>query len=142
MPFVIAAIVDRGIPSGDANYVIRMGRILVALGLVGLLSSVTAQFFAAKAAVGLATRLRRAVFAHIQKLGYADLDRIGASTLITRMTSDINQLQSGVNLGLRLFLRSPFIVFGAMFMAFAIDARCAAIFAVTIPVLALSLIHI
>ena len=136
VPFVIAAIIDRGIPSGDANYIIRMGLILVGLGLVGLLSSVTAQYFAARASVGLATRLRHALFAHIQRLSYADLDRAGTSTLITRMTSDVNQVQSGINLGLRLFLRSPFIVFGAMIMAFTIDARCALIFAVAIPVLA------
>ena len=136
VPFVIAAIIDRGIPSGDADSIVRMGLILVALGLVGLACSVTAQFFAAKAAVGLATKLRHALFAHVQKLSYADLDRAGSSTLITRMTSDVNQLQSGVNLGLRLFLRSPFIVFGAMVMAFTIDARAAAIFAVAIPVLA------
>lgn len=136
VPFVIAAIIDRGIPSGDADSIVRMGLILVALGLVGLACSVTAQFFAAKAAVGLATKLRYALFAHVQKLSYADLDRAGSSTLITRMTSDVNQLQSGVNLGLRLFLRSPFIVFGAMVMAFTIDARAAAIFAVAIPVLA------
>lgn len=136
VPFVIAAIIDKGIPSADAGYVIRMGLILVLLGLVGLASSVTAQFFAAKAAVGLATKLRHAVFAHIQRLSYADLDRLGTSTLITRMTSDINQVQSGVNLGLRLFLRSPFIVFGAMIMAFVIDPGCAVIFAVVIAVLA------
>ena len=136
VPFVIAAIVDRGIPNGDAPYILRMGAILVLLGLIGLASSVTAQYFAAKAAVGLATKLRHAVFAHIQRLGFADLDRIGTSTLITRMTSDINQVQSGVNLGLRLFLRSPFIVFGAMIMAFIIDVRCALVFAVAIPLLA------
>ena len=136
VPFVIAAIVDKGIPGGDAGYILRMGAVLVLLGLIGLASSVTAQYFAAKAAVGLATKLRHAVFAHIQKLGFADLDRIGTSTLITRMTSDINQVQSGVNLGLRLFLRSPFIVFGAMIMAFTIDVRCALVFAVAIPVLA------
>ena len=136
VPFVIAAIVDKGIPGGDAGYILRMGAVLVLLGLIGLASSVTAQYFAAKAAVGLATKLRHAVFAHIQRLGFADLDRIGTSTLITRMTSDINQVQSGVNLGLRLFLRSPFIVFGAMIMAFTIDVRCALVFAVAIPVLA------
>ena len=136
VPFVIAAIVDKGIPNGDAPYILCMGAVLVLLGLIGLASSVTAQYFAAKAAVGLATKLRHAVFAHIQKLGFADLDRIGTSTLITRMTSDINQVQSGVNLALRLFLRSPFIVFGAMIMAFIIDVRCALVFAVAIPVLA------
>ena len=136
VPFVIAAIIDKGIPGGDAPYILRMGAVLVLLGLIGLASSVTAQYFAAKAAVGLATKLRHAVFAQIQRLGFADLDRIGTSTLITRMTSDINQVQSGVNLGLRLFLRSPFIVFGAMIMAFTIDVRCALVFAVAIPVLA------
>ena len=136
VPFVIADIIDKGIPGGDAGYILRMGAVLVLLGLIGLASSVTAQYFAAKAAVGLATKLRHAVFAQIQRLGFADLDRIGTSTLITRMTSDINQVQSGVNLGLRLFLRSPFIVFGAMIMAFTIDVRCALVFAVAIPVLA------
>jgi len=136
VPFVIAAIIDKGIPSGDADSILKMGLVLVGLALVGLLCSVTAQFFAAKAAVGLATRLRRALFAHIQKLSYSDLDHLGASTLITRLTGDINQLQSGVNLGLRLFLRSPFIVFGAMIMAFTIDVKSALIFAIVIPVLA------
>ncbi len=135
VPFVVAAIVDTGIPSGDAGRVARMGLLLVALGLVGLLSSVTAQYFAAKAAVGLAAKLRRALFAQVQKLSFADLNRVGTSTLITRLTSDVNQVQSGVNLALRLFLRSPFIVFGAMAMAFAIDARCALIFAVAILIL-------
>ena len=136
VPYVIAAIIDKGIPGGDANYIIKMGLILVGLGLVGLASSVTAQFFAAKAAVGVATKLRHALFAQIQRFSYNDLDRIGTSTLITRMTSDINQVQSGINLALRLFLRSPFIVFGAMIMAFTIDVRCAIVFAVAIPVLA------
>ena len=136
VPFVIAAIIDKGIPTGNANYIIRMGLVLVGLGIVGLLCSVTAQFFAAKAAVGLATKLRRGLFAHIQRLSFSDLDRLGGATLITRMTSDINQLQNGVNLGLRLFLRSPFIVFGAMAMAFTIDTRSAIIFAIVIPVLA------
>ena len=136
VPFVIAAIIDKGIPSGDASYILRMGLALIGLALVGLICSVTAQFFAAKAAVGLSTRLRHALFAHIQKLSYSNLDKLGTSTLITRMTSDINQLQSGVNLGLRLFLRSPFIVFGAMIMAFMIDVRSAAVFAIVIPVLA------
>lgn len=136
VPFVIARIVDEGIPSGDANSIFRMGLVLVGLALVGLLCSVTAQFFAAKAAVGLASRLRRALFSHIQRLSYGDLDRLGSSTLITRMTGDINQLQSGVNLGLRLFLRSPFIVFGAMIMAFTIDVQSAMIFTIVIPVLA------
>ena len=136
VPYVIAAIIDKGIPSGDANYIIKMGVILIGLGLVGLASAVTAQYFAAKAAVGVATKLRHALFAQIQRFSYNDIDRIGTSTLVTRMTSDINQVQSGINLALRLFLRSPFIVFGAMIMAFTIDTRCAIIFAVAIPVLA------
>ena len=136
VPFVIAAIIDKGIPAGDASYILQMGGILVLLALVGLASSVTAQYYAAKAAVGLAAKLRHALFAHVQKLSYADLDRIGTSTLITRMTSDINQVQTGVNLALRLFLRSPFIVFGAMIMAFTIDVKSALVFAVAIPVLA------
>ena len=136
VPFVIAAIIDKGIPGGDAGYILKMGAILVLLALVGLASSVTAQYYAAKAAVGLAAKLRHALFEHIQKLSYSDLDRIGPSTLITRMTSDINQLQTGVNLGLRLFLRSPFIVFGAAAMAFTIDVKSAIVFAVAIPVLA------
>lgn len=137
VPFIIAAIIDKGIPSGDAGYILKKGALLIALGLTGLLCSVTAQFFAAKAAVGMAAKLRHALFSHVQKFSYADLDRIGASTLITRMTSDINQVQSGVNLGLRLFLRSPFIVFGSMIMAFLIDRRCAMIFVYAIPVLLL-----
>ncbi len=136
VPFVIAAIVDRGIPNGDAGRILLLGGALVALALVGLGCAVTAQYFAAKAAVGLAAKLRHALFAHIQKLSYADLDRVGTSTLITRMTSDINQVQTGVNLALRLFLRSPFIVFGSLIMALLIDTRCAVIFAIAIPVLA------
>lgn len=137
VPFVIAAIIDKGIPSGDALNILKMGAALLGLALVGLASSVTAQYYAAKAAVGLAARLRHALFEHIQKLGWSELDRIGSSTLITRMTSDINQLQTGVNLGLRLFLRSPFIVFGAMLMAFSIDAKSGVVFAIAIPVLAI-----
>ena len=136
VPFVIASIIDKGIPSGDAGYILKMGAMLVLLALVGLASSITAQYYAAKAAVGLAAKLRHALFAHIQKLSWSDLDRIGPSTLITRMTSDINQLQTGVNLGLRLFLRSPFIVFGSMLMAFTIDLKSGLIFAIAIPVLA------
>ena len=136
VPFVIAAMIDTGIPSGDALYILKMGAVLVGLALVGLACAVTAQYFAAKAAVGLAAKLRHALFAKIQSLSFSDVDRIGESTLITRMTSDINQVQTGVNLGLRLFLRSPFIVFGAMVMAFLIDVKCALVFAVAIPVLA------
>ena len=121
VPLVMAAIIDTGIANHDKGYIFRMGGILVALGLIGLACSVTAQFFSAKAAVGFATKLRHALFSHIQGLSYAELDTLGTNTLITRMTSDVNQLQSGVNLTLRLLLRSPFIVFGAMIMAFTVD---------------------
>lgn len=135
VPLVMAAIVDVGIKQGDKPYILRMGLVLVALGLVGLATSVTAQYFAAKAAVGFAAKLKHALFAHIQGMSYAETDRTGISTLITRLTSDVNQVQSGVNLVLRLFLRSPFIVFGAMIMAFTIDIKSALIFVVTIPAL-------
>lgn len=136
VPLVIAAIIDNGI-TGEAGtgYVIKACLILVALGAVGLLFSVTAQYFAAKASVGFATRLRHALFAHVGKLSYSDIDTVGTSTLITRMTADVNQVQSGTNLALRLLLRSPFVVFGAMVMAFTVDSRSAWIFAVTIPLL-------
>ncbi len=135
VPLVVAAIIDRGIEGGERAVVWQMGGILVALGLIGLGCSVTAQYFAARAAVGSAASLRHALFAHIQSLSYTELDRLGTSPLITRMTADVNQVQSGVNLVLRLFLRSPFIVFGAMIMAFTIDVKSALIFVVTIPVL-------
>lgn len=135
VPLVMAAIVDVGIKQEDIPYILKMGLVLVALGLVGLATSVTAQYFAAKAAVGFAAKLKHALFAHIQGMSYAETDRTGISTLITRLTSDINQVQSGVNLVLRLFLRSPFIVFGAMIMAFTIDTKSALIFVVTIPAL-------
>lgn len=137
VPLVMAAIIDVGIAGGDKNYVIRMCLVMVGLGIIGLVCSITAQFFAAKAAVGMATKLRHAVFDHIQKLSFSKIDQIGTSTLITRMTSDINQVQAGINLFLRLFLRSPFIVFGAMVMAFTVDVRAAFIFVVTIPLLSL-----
>ena len=136
VPLVMAAIIDRGIGDSDTSYVLKMGLILVALGLIGLLCSITAQFFAAKAAVGFSTKLKHALFDHIQGLSFTEIDTLGTSTLITRMTSDVNQVQNGVNMVLRLFLRSPFIVFGAMIMAFTIDAKAAMIFVVTIPVLA------
>ena len=123
VPLVIADLVDRGIPSGDGGALIKSALILAALAAVGLAASVTAQYFAAKAAIGFSADLRRAVFAHVHALSWADLDRLGAPTLITRLTGDINQLQTGVNLGLRLLLRSPFVVFGAMIMAFLIDGR-------------------
>ena len=135
VPLVVASMIDVGIAESDRNYVIRMCFIMAALGVTGLISSVTAQFFAAKAAVGFATKLRHALFAHIQNLSFSSMDEQGTSTLITRMTSDINQIQSGVNMVLRLFLRSPFIVFGAMIMAFSVDVKAALIFVVIIPLL-------
>lgn len=137
VPLVMAAIIDTGIANHDKGYIFRMGGVLVALGLTGLACSVTAQFFSAKAAVGFATKLRHALFSHIQGLSYAELDTLGTNTLITRMTSDVNQLQSGVNLTLRLLLRSPFIVFGAMIMAFTVDVKAALIFVVAIPLLSI-----
>lgn len=136
VPLVMAAIIDRGIGQADTGYVLKMGGILVALGLIGLLCSITAQYFAAKAAVGFSTGLKHALFDHIQSLSFTEIDTLGTSTLITRMTSDVNQVQNGVNMVLRLFLRSPFIVFGAMIMAFTIDGKAALIFVVTIPLLA------
>ncbi|RKI81151.1 ABC transporter ATP-binding protein [bacterium 1xD42-87] len=136
VPLVMAAIIDRGIGRADTGYVLKMGSILVALGLIGLLCSITAQYFAAKAAVGFSTGLKHALFDHIQSLSFTEIDTLGTSTLITRMTSDVNQVQNGVNMVLRLFLRSPFIVFGAMIMAFTIDGKAAMIFVVTIPLLA------
>lgn len=135
VPFVVAAIIDEGIPAGDTGYVVRMSLILVGLAVVGCVSSITAQYFAARAATGFAARVRRESFRHLQALSFTALDRIGTSTLITRLTSDINQVQSGVNLTLRLFLRSPFIVLGAAVMAFTIDTREAMTFVVAIPVL-------
>lgn len=136
VPLVMASIIDRGISNSDMGYIAKMGLCLLTLAAVGLASSVTAQFFAAKAAVGFSTKLRQAVFEHIQGLNFTNIDKAGTSTLITRMTSDINQVQSGVNMVLRLFLRSPIIVFGAMIMAFTIDVKCALIFVVAIPLLA------
>ncbi len=135
VPLVMAAIIDRGILNGDVPYVLRMGGLLIALGAIGLVCSITAQFFAAKAAVGFSTKLKHALFAHIQSLSFTEIDTLGTSTMITRMTSDANQVQNGINMVLRLFLRSPFIVFGAMVMAFTIDVKAALIFVVTIPLL-------
>ena len=135
VPLVVASMIDVGIAQGDKGYVGRMCLIMASLGLIGLACSITAQYFAAKAAVGFATKLRHGVFEHIQKLSFSQLDREGTATLITRITSDINQVQSGTNLALRLFLRSPFIVFGAMIMAFTVDVKAALIFVVVIPVL-------
>ena len=135
VPLVVASMIDIGITNNDRGYIIKMCLIMAALGLIGLICSVTAQYFAAKAAVGFATKLRHGLFSHIQSLSFSQMDKEGTSTLITRMTSDINQVQSGVNLVLRLFLRSPFIVFGAMIMAFTVDVKAALIFVVVIPVL-------
>ncbi|MBO5447797.1 MAG: ABC transporter ATP-binding protein [Ruminococcus sp.] len=135
VPLVIAAIIDNGIGGGDKGYVIKMCLMLILLGIIGLAFSITAQFFAAKASVGFVTNLRHELFKHIESLSYSELDEVGTATLITRMTSDINQIQTGVNLTLRLLLRSPFVVFGAMIMAFTINVKAALIFAVTIPVL-------
>lgn len=136
VPLVMADIIDRGIADRNMGYIGRMGLCLLILAIVGLVSSVTAQFFAAKAAVGFSTKLRQALFDHIQSLNFTNIDRAGTSTMITRMTSDINQVQAGVNMTLRLFLRSPIIVFGAMIMAFTIDVKSALVFVVVIPVLA------
>ena len=129
IPLVVAGIVDTGIAAGDKSYILKMCIIMVLLGVIGLFSAVIAQYFAAKAAVGFAARLRHAVMAHILKLNYTQLDKVGTATLITRMTSDVNQVQNGVNLAIRLLLRSPFVVFGAMGMAFTIDAEAALVFA-------------
>ena len=136
VPLVVAAIIDTGIENQDRGYVVKMCLVLVLLGLIGLAFSVTAQYFAAKAAVGFVTTIRHVLFGHIQKLSYAELDTQGTSTLITRMTSDMNQVQNGVNLTLRLLLRSPFVVIGAMVMAFTIDVKAALVFVVGIPALA------
>lgn len=135
VPIVMARIIDIGIKTGDIGYILKMCGIMILLAVIGLSCSLTAQYFAAKAAVGFGTALRRDLFAHIQRLSYSDIDTVGSSTMITRMTSDINQVQSGVNMVLRLFMRSPFIVFGAMIMAFTIDWKAAMVFVITIPVL-------
>lgn len=135
VPLVVANMVDVGIANGSVSYVVRMGGLLLLLAIIGLTCSLTAQYFAAKAATGTATALRNNLFSHIGTLSYTEIDTIGTSTLITRMTSDINQVQNGINMTLRLLLRSPFVVFGAMVMAFTVDAHTAMVFAVTIPVL-------
>lgn len=137
VPLVMAKIIDIGIKNQDIGYIIKMGGILILLGIIGLSCSLTAQYFAAKAAVGFGTSLRKELFKHINQFSYTELDTMGTATLITRMTSDINQVQSGVNLVLRLFLRSPFIVFGAMIMAFTIDVKAALIFVMAIPLLSI-----
>lgn len=137
VPIVMAAIIDTGINAGAGKpYIIKMCVVLIALGIIGLVCSVTAQYFAAKAATGFAAKIRHVLFKHLESLSFSEIDTLGTSTMITRMTSDINQLQNGVNLALRLLLRSPFVVIGAMIMAFTIDFKAALIFAITIPVLA------
>lgn len=137
VPLVMAEIIDTGVATGDKSYIMKMCMVLVLLAVIGLTCSITAQYFAAKAAVGFATKLRHALFAHIESLSFTEMDTVGTATLITRMTSDVNQVQNGVNLVLRLFLRSPFIVFGAMVMAFTIDVKAALVFVVTIPLLSI-----
>ncbi len=137
VPLVMASVIDVGIAAGDYGHIGKMGGLLALLAAVGLTVSLTAQYFAAKAAVGFAAGLKHDLFAHIQKLSFGDMDQVGTSTMITRMTSDVNQVQNGVNLVLRLFLRSPFIVFGAMIMAFTIDAGAALVFVAAIPLLSL-----
>ena len=142
VPIVMAKIIDEGIAKSDSHFILVYGGILILLAAVGLLSSITAQYFAAKAAVGFATNLRHGLFKHIESLSFTEMDTVGISTLITRMTSDINQMQSGVNMALRLFLRSPFIVFGAAVMAFTVDVKAAIVFAVVIPILAVVVLGI
>lgn len=137
VPLVVASMIDRGIRQGDNAYILRMAGMLVLLALIGLVCSITAQYFAAKVAIHAGTSIRSDLFRKIMSLEYADIDTVGTSTLITRMTSDINQVQTGINMFLRLFMRSPFIVFGAMVMAFTVDGKAALIFVVTIPVLSL-----
>ena len=135
VPLVIASIIDTGIKNEDAAFIWTRCGLLVLMALIGLLCSFTAQYFAAKASVGCATELRQAVFDHIQALSFTELDTIGTDTLITRLINDINQVQNGINMGLRLLLRSPFIVFGSVVMAFTVNVKCAIVFLVTIPIL-------
>ena len=137
VPLVVAAIVDTGIQNKDTSYVVWMSLLLVALGLVGLAFSITAQYFAARASVGFVARLRHALLSHMTRLSYTEIDALGGSTMITRMTSDMNQVQTGLNLTLRLLLRSPFVVFGAMVMAYFVEPQAALVFAVAIPVLSI-----
>ena len=135
IPLLVKQIIDIGIPSGDKGYIVQRMLLMAALALVGLVCSLTAQFFSARAATGFAAKVKAAVFSHVQTLSYSEIDSVGTSTLITRLTSDVNTLQGGVNMSLRLFLRSPFIVFGAVFMAFTIDVRIALVFVVTVILL-------
>lgn len=137
VPLVVASMIDIGIGGNNVPYIFKMGGVLILLGIVGLAAAVTAQYFSARAAVGFATKLRHALFTHIQSLSYTEIDTLGTSTLITHMTSDVNQIQNGVNLTLRLLLRSPFIVFGAMIMAFTVDVKAALVFVVVIPLLSI-----
>ena len=139
VPLVVAGIVDVGIKNRDTEYIWRACILMVALGLIGLVCSLTAQYFSARAAMGFSTGLRKDMFSHIGKLSYKELDRLGTPTLITRITSDINQAQAGVNLVLRLFLRSPFIVAGAVVMAFTINVKVAVIFVVSVPLISIVL---
>ncbi len=135
VPLVMAAIIDNGIAKNDTPYILKMGGIMILLGLIGLACSVTAQYFSAKTAMGVGKELRYDLFKHIESLSYTEIDQMGSSTLITRMTSDVNQVQTGVNMFLRLFMRSPFVVFGAAIMAFTVDFQSASIFFITLPVL-------
>ena len=135
VPLVVASMIDVGIKQSNAAYILRQGGLLILLGIIGLACSLTAQYFAAKASVSAATCLRNDLFQHISNLSYTEIDTVGTSTLITRMTSDINQVQTGINMVLRLFLRSPFVVFGAMIMAFTVDVKAAMAFVVVIPLL-------
>ena len=137
IPLVVASIIDVGIKNNDTSYIVWCCVIMVALGAIGLTCTLFAQYFSASASVGFVSSIKHSLFKHISSLSYTEIDTLGTPTLITRMTSDMNQVQSGVNLTLRLFMRSPFIVFGAMIMAFTIDTSSALVFAVAIPVLAL-----
>lgn len=138
VPLVMASIIDKGITAGDSLHIYKMGGVLVLLSIIGLTCSITAQYFAAKASVGFGTAIRRDLFSHINTLSYREIDKLGTSTLVTRITSDINQMQTVVNLVLRLFLRSPFVVFGAMIMAFTVNKKAALIFVVAIPLLSVA----
>ncbi len=137
IPLVMASIIDNGIKNSDKNYVLQMCFVMILLGVIGLVCSIIAQYYSAKAAIGFGTKLRHSLFAHIQSLSFTEIDTIGTSTMITRMTNDINQVQSGVNMVLRLFLRSPIVVIGAMIMAFTINIKAAFIFVATIPLLSI-----
>ena len=137
VPLVVASMIDIGIKNQDTAYVFKMGGLLVLLAVIGITCALTAQYFAAKAAIGVGTTLRSNLFAHINSLSYTEIDNLGISTLVTRMTNDINTVQNGINMVLRLFLRSPFVVFGAMIMAFTVDVKSALVFAVAIPLLSI-----